>query len=462
MKAVVYNRISSDPSGQKAGVARQERECRELAEVRGWDVVGVYTDNDRSAYSGKPRPEYERLLVDIDSGVAGSIIAWHPDRLHRSPVELEDFIDLVEKRGVTVATVQGGEYDLSTPSGRMTARVVGAVARHESEHKAERQKSKASELAREGKPSGGGHRPFGYEDDRVTIRESEAAHIRQAAKRVLRGESQRSIVRDWNKQGVGTVEGKPWASFQLRRTLSSARIAGLRSHRGEVVAKATWPGIISEADHYALNALFQQNIGAGRRHPRKYLLTGGIGVCGLCNAKLVARPRGDGRRSYVCASGPGFAGCGKIRALAEPLEDWVRDAVIESVAGEGLAAALAEVTGDSAATLEELNGLEESLEQLARDHYADKRIGQREFFAARDAITQRVEGLKADLAVGQAGRFASTLPSDAEGLREMYDAQPLEWRQQFVSLVVERLVANPAVKGRNFFDSARFKIVWRA
>jgi hypothetical protein len=44
--------------------------------------------------------------------------------------------------------------------------------------------------------------------------------------------------------------------------------------------------------------------------------------------KLVARPRSDKRRCYVCARGPGFFGCGEIRALAEPLEQLVIDAVL--------------------------------------------------------------------------------------------------------------------------------------
>jgi site-specific DNA recombinase len=49
--------------------------------------------------------------------------------------------------------------DLSTPSGRMVARQLGAVARYESEHKSERQRRKHQELAEASKSSGGGARP---------------------------------------------------------------------------------------------------------------------------------------------------------------------------------------------------------------------------------------------------------------------------------------------------------------
>ena len=72
-----------------------------------------------------------------------------------------------------------GEFDLCTPEGRLTARIVGSVARKESEDKSRRIRRKHVELAKAGKVSGGGRRPFGFESDRVTIREDEAAPERK-------------------------------------------------------------------------------------------------------------------------------------------------------------------------------------------------------------------------------------------------------------------------------------------
>ncbi|WP_083744280.1 recombinase family protein [Microbispora rosea] len=66
----------------------------------------------------------------------------HVDRLTRSPRELEDVIDQTDQRGIELATVTG-EIDLATPTGRLIARTLGAAARHEAEHKAERQKRPA-------------------------------------------------------------------------------------------------------------------------------------------------------------------------------------------------------------------------------------------------------------------------------------------------------------------------------
>ncbi len=122
-------------------------------------MVAVFVDDDRSALSGKPRPGYLALLERLELSDFQAIVAWHPDRLHRSPLELELFIDLLERTRATVVTVQGGDYVLSTASGRMTARVVGAVARHESEHKSERLRAKMRELVGAGRMTGGHRQP---------------------------------------------------------------------------------------------------------------------------------------------------------------------------------------------------------------------------------------------------------------------------------------------------------------
>jgi site-specific DNA recombinase len=92
--AAAYAHISEDRDGTGLGVARQEKDCRALAQRRGWHVVNVYVDNDISAYSGKPRPQYRQMLDDIKSGLIRAVVVWHLDRLHRQPRELEEFIDI--------------------------------------------------------------------------------------------------------------------------------------------------------------------------------------------------------------------------------------------------------------------------------------------------------------------------------------------------------------------------------
>lgn len=98
--AAVYARISSDPTGLALGVQRQLEDCRKLAADRGWTVGGAeYVDNDVSAFSGKVRPEYERMLADVRDGLRDAVIVYNMDRLTRRPIELEQFAQVCKAAG---------------------------------------------------------------------------------------------------------------------------------------------------------------------------------------------------------------------------------------------------------------------------------------------------------------------------------------------------------------------------
>lgn len=149
------------------------------------------------------------LLGDIAGGSVDVVIVWHPDRLHRSPVELEYYIAVCDPLGVDTHSVVAGQLDLSTASGRMTARIIGVVALHESELKGER----ISRQKRQSQAGGrwvGGQRPFGFERDGETPRPVEAEAIRRATADILTGMSIVSTPRRLNESGSLTSGGLPW------------------------------------------------------------------------------------------------------------------------------------------------------------------------------------------------------------------------------------------------------------
>ena len=461
--AALYCRISDDRAGQGLGVRRQEEDARAYCAARGWEVGEVYVDNDTSAYSGRRRPAYERLLADLQDGRVSAVVAWHPDRLHRSPVELERFIQVVEATKAKIGTVKAGEYDLATPTGRMSARIVGAVARGESEHKSDRIRRKHEELAAAGQGRGGGTRPFGFKSDRLSLNPAEVELIREASGRVLAGETVRSVCADWNARGIATVTGKPWHPHVLKSLLCSARIAGLREHHGVVTAKAMWPAIITEDEHRRLRAMLTD---PGRRTnaarlPRSYLLSGGIARCGLCGAALVARPRDDKRRAYVCARGPGFTGCGKIRVLADPLEDLVVEAVMLRLDTPELTAAMAEAEGDGEREASEAIAADEAkLAELA-DLWDAGEITRAEWMRLRAKVEERLEANQRILGQPRPATVLDGLAGKSAGLRAAWSGLSFERRRAVVSTVVEQVVVGPAVRGRNRFDPGRVDVTWR-
>jgi site-specific DNA recombinase len=137
---------------------------------------------------------------------------------------------LHERHGVNLVTISE-HIDLSTDNGRMYLRIKVAVARAEVERKAPQRRANL-QAAQDGRRMGG-RRPFGFELD-MTIRETEAAAVRQAYKDVLAGVSLGQIARDWNAAGFYTPletrkgEQSRWTGTSVRPVLLNPRYAGLR------------------------------------------------------------------------------------------------------------------------------------------------------------------------------------------------------------------------------------------
>ena len=120
-------------------------------------------------------------------------------------------------------------------------------------------------------------------------------------------------------------------------------------------------------EHVRIVALLSDPTRRKNRSPRAYLLTG-IVRCGLCDARLVARPRADKKRCYVCSTGPGFSGCGKIRSLAEPLEDLIVAAVLRAVPAVDLHRS--DPVDDQTAAIAKMEGRLVELAQAFKPHLA--------------------------------------------------------------------------------------------
>jgi hypothetical protein len=334
------------------------------------------------------------------------------------------------------------------------------VSRKESDDKSRRATRKHQELAQAGKIAGGGTRPYGYESDKRTIREQEAAVIRECATRLLAGESLRSLCLDLDERDVPSVTGAPWKTQTLRRLLMSGRISGQREHHGELVAASEWPGIISAAETTRIRALLNDPARRTNRSVRRYLLVRLL-RCGECGELLVSRPKAGGARRYVCASGPNFSGCGHVYAMAETLEDFVVKAVLYRLDSAELATTLsgAPVGEDGEQWQRELESSRGQLEELAA-MYGAREIGLSEWRAARSPIEQRVTDARKRLS-----RLTSTSVLNGyvgnSDLQARWVTLPLSRQHAIVEAVLDHVVVSRGRRGLNRFDPSRFQPVWR-
>ena len=459
--AAIYARISSDQEGTGLGVARQVKECRALAERLGWPVLAEYVDNDISAYSGKRRPEYRRMLADVKAGRVDAVLIYHLDRLTRRPVELEEFVETLSRSGARLKFVSG-DADITTGDGLLVLRMLAAVAANESDSKKRRLELKHKELAEKGAPlMGGCYRPYGYAEDRVTIVPEEAAVIRALVARFLAGESWRSLTAWTQEQGIPTSTGGEFTTMSLRTMLLSARIAGLRTHGGQVVAKGQWEAIIDPADRDRMLALVEARKRTGRRTPRRYLLSGLV-RCSRCGNRLYAAARKEGRR-YVCHTGPDHGGCGKIMIQAEPVEELVTAGVLMRLASPALADALAGRARDDeeAAKLAAQVQADQAKRAELAAMYANNEIDRSEWRAARDVIDTRLRHSQHRLAELTHTDALAGLDLAAANLAEQFAGLELERQHAIIATVLDHVVILPGRRGAHSVDPARVEPIWK-
>ena len=391
MTAGIYARISLDRHDGE-GVARQLADCRELAAARGWTDLTEYVDNDISAFRARRRPEYERLLEDLTAGRINAVVAYHPDRLYRRPADLEAFIDAVQTAGADVATVKAGDVDLSNASGRMIARILGSVSRHESERIGERVSRAKRERAAQGRPAGGGARPFGLTADRTELVPVEADALRAAADRILAGATWASQVDHLNTTGVLSSTGRPWTIGTLRRTITSPHIAGLRAYRGEIVGPAAWPPVLDRGTWEILRAAAAERR-RGRPPSDRHLLTGLL-ACSSCGRTLWANQTRSRAMAYRCSPAQTTTGrgCGRISISAPAAEQYVVDVVAGWLARPSFAAELDAYLAYGDATLAEVDA---ELERIDRQEitlaqrWADDRMTDEAHDAAQAVLAER-------------------------------------------------------------------------
>jgi site-specific DNA recombinase len=438
-RAAIYCRISKDVEGLGLGVERQTIECRALAERRDLDVVDVYVDNDISAYAGKARPEFARMVDDMKAGRFDVVLAWHPDRLTRRPTELEALIEVLDATGVPVVTVAAGEYDLSTSAGRLAARIVGAVARAESETKSDRLKSKAAQAATMG-TAPGGPTPYGYRrvNGAYVADEAESEAVRSMAEAVLAGRSLLSIARDLDARGVPTRRGKPWHHGSVRALLINPAIAGLRVHQQRdaagnrrsleesIAGPGEWEPILDRATWETLRNVLADPARKRKRPPGRYLLSG-----------VLVTPEGDrmtgntnaaGRRAYRSASG-------RSQIAADEVDALIVEALLQRFDDVALP-----VPGEAPAASDEVAAIEAELAELADVRGAGE-ITMAEWLRAREGIEARL--LEARQAI-QRPAPVDPLLSRPGALRGAWPALSFDEQHRLLRAALRRVVVRPA------------------
>src|SRR6266545_950146 len=173
MRAATYVRLSASRLGEEApGLERQRGDVERLVRERVWELVEAFHDADTSAFRDVARPGFESLRRMVEEGAIGAVVVWKLDRAFRRLREAVEFLDLCQDRGVVFVSQQEG-IDTSTPWGPLMFSLFASIAQMESQTRSDRTRAWHLQRAEAGMPAGGGSRPYGFNDDRVTHNLSE-------------------------------------------------------------------------------------------------------------------------------------------------------------------------------------------------------------------------------------------------------------------------------------------------
>ncbi len=129
-RAAIYVRVSTNLRTRDAGGFEQNPEVqevplRQMAEQRGWTVQRVYSD--RMSGSKADRPGLKAMMAGARRGEFDVVLVWRFDRFARSIEQLVLALAEFKTLGIDFVSCQEA-LDTSTPIGKATFTIIGAIS----------------------------------------------------------------------------------------------------------------------------------------------------------------------------------------------------------------------------------------------------------------------------------------------------------------------------------------------
>jgi len=157
----LYIRVSTDRQAKEGdSLEEQESELRKFCDYRNYQIHKVFIERGKSG-GNTNRPEYQKLVKDIENGKINAVVVKKLDRLSRSLLDFEQLMTKLQEKEVEFISLREN-FDTTTVMGKAMLRVALVFAQLEREQTAERIKDVFAWRAEQGFYNGG-TRPFGYD-----------------------------------------------------------------------------------------------------------------------------------------------------------------------------------------------------------------------------------------------------------------------------------------------------------
>ncbi len=434
--AVLY--AAKSTQDKHASIPDQLKDGRKKAAEEDWEIIGEFTDEGFSAYSGNRGPGLKQASdlaasASKERDTTCMLVAQHSDRFARGagdrPGASDSLLEVwtrMRRADVHLRTYQNDAM-MHKP---VTVAVASEQAYEESKRKSEAVKDGMRRRRSKGLPQGGKRR-LGYRfvkgEGRLIPDETERLVVARIYDEFLAGRTDEAIARDRLEEGVPTAEGGRWYSATVREILMNPLYKGwLKTKEGVIKGQhepCVSPKLWQQAqDLRRRRAEVSPGKGRGRRSSGKHLFRAGTLRCGLCGGPMTPRTTRPGKsrpgrkisETYICLERK----CHPDLCSMTPVKREVVDTAVfnyfESVALD-VEATKAQLTEAHDRKLSEIQALSEQaraeqqraqarLAKVRRD-YTDDRITAEDWASFRDELTADLKAANAE--VDRLGKQAS-------------------------------------------------------
>ena len=336
MNCAIYCRVSTAGQEKQQTIESQKVQLPEYALQQGWTVYDMYVDSAISGASIRGRPDFQRLILDMEKQAFEILLVVEHSRITRSedPEERGRILRLLKNNRIKLASPAEGVLDLSQFSGELYATMKFLFSAEEKEEMQRRFKRGRDRLFSNGIYCYNSL-PFGLKKvvdktvkpivHRVVHDEKQVAVLRKVYELVVeQGMTLNKVCGYLNEKGFTTKRGKRWRSQLLSKLFKSDSLTGIlwtnkhvfvegqiNPSTGNPIKKLVTrpkaehmaisvPPIFSQEQFTLLRERIEHNRIDGMVKTDEYLLRGKL-KCGLCGAKMVTtQAAGKLVRYYVC------------------------------------------------------------------------------------------------------------------------------------------------------------------
>lgn len=485
----LYARVSTDLQAQvKDGSLDTQLdrlskyvELKDGSDGEEWKAVDLYREEGKSG-KDTGRPEFQRLLEDIQSGKVNTVLCTKIDRISRSLIDLLEFQKYLDSIDVSFISLNEN-WDTSTPMGKFVLTIIGAAAQLEREQTAERTREKMQWRAEQGLCNGG--RILGYDIDPENpgippVNDQEKVLVNLIFETYVEKKSLKPVAQFVNSKGYrsklytsrrGRVQGgNKFMKTTIHRILTNPFYIGKIVHKGNVY-EGQHKAIIPIELWEKVQKIIASNQGVLKR-PRKHghytFLLKGLVRCGKCGSHMVPFFTYNRHKNpyfyYACNRDLkiGKDACDMGFVPARALGDLVAKRLTQLQKNpQKVSALVSDASLQSSQKLQELSdaqGIHEQhrtqverkignlVDSLAEGGANVKAIGQKivELEEQKEELDAGLQDLKSEIVaikkkVVNFDTFADTLTT----FSELYADATLDERKELMQLHIHQLVWNP-------------------